>query len=65
MAKTENTRSALIWITLMAMFTAVEPVTPRWAMYATPSENNTATTISNIVPGFEALMKFGYNVPTM
>ena len=47
----------------MAMFTAVEPLTPRCAMYATPNEKATATAIMNIGPGLEALMKLGQKVP--
>ena len=47
MAITEKTNRAEIWIILMAMFTPVVPVTPRNAMYATPSENTMQNKIMN------------------
>ena len=50
---------------LTGAFTAVEPVTPRCAMYETPNVKTIATNIMKSVPGLEALMKFGQSVPTM
>ena len=51
-------------MTLMAMLTAVEPFTPRYAIYATANDMTTATNIMNAGPGLVAFMKFGQRVPT-
>ena len=45
MAMNAKTTKAEIWTMLMPMFTAVVPVTPRNAMYATPSANATQNRI--------------------
>src|SRR5438046_1518973 len=63
-ARTENNTRAEIWMTLMAILTAVEPFTPRYAIYATANDMTTATNIMNAGPGLVAFMKFGQRVPT-
>ncbi len=48
---------------LMATATAVEPVTPRYAMYPTMNAVKMAHRAMNAGPGLEALMKLGQICP--
>ena len=47
----------------MAVFTAVVPVTPRKAMYATPKAKATENTIMKIGLGTAALKTLGHTCP--